>query len=272
MVTVVIIAAGKWPDDLESLLIGAKWIPRRLGLDRGTRDPGLLRHEESPNARQELEASRSVLLAHAELENVTRVIREVIAAHRNARPYVLVVVPRPDRPSGRRAIIRALRAGADDFVAAARIASELPLRLNALVRRARRWETPRSRCIGEIELERGTRLLRHGERAVSLTRSEYRVLTCLLERAGSPVTRPTIQKRLASISRSSKASMIDVYVLYLRRKLKQLETNCVIQTVRGVGYVLTSPPNIAPQNAGAERASGADRTAKKRPHALAVVR
>ena len=271
MVTVVIIAAGKWPDDLESLLMRTKWTPRRLELDHKAGETGLARHEESLHARQEPEASRSVLLAHAELGNLSRVIREVIAAYRSLRPHVLVVVPRPDRPSGRRAIIRALRAGADDFVAAARIASELPLRLNALVRRARRWKAPRSRCIGGIELERRTRLLRHGERAVSLTPCEYRVLTCLFAHAGSPVTRHTIQKRLAGISRSSKANMIDVYVLYLRRKLKQIESSCVIQTVRGVGYVLTSPPNITSRNAAAEHTSGADRVAK-RPRALVVVR
>jgi len=112
------------------------------------------------------------------------------------------------------------------------------LEVTRTIRRARRRELGCLQLIGGLQLDRGGRRVRHGEKVVSLTPCEYRVFACLAGRPGHVVSRVSIQKRLAARSRSASKNMVDVYVLYLRRKLASLECSCSIRTTRGVGYAL----------------------------------
>lgn len=104
---------------------------------------------------------------------------------------------------------------------------------------ARRREMGRVQQICDLELDRGAHQLRHGEKTVSLTPCEYRVFACLARRPGHTVSRTHILNDLARRSRSVSKNMVDVYVLYIRRKLATLECSCSIRTIRGVGYALT---------------------------------
>jgi DNA-binding response OmpR family regulator len=183
------------------------------------------------------------LIAPVDLLHADRAVEQILGQCNRVR--VLLVVPDVMDRDARRALMRALRAGADDFVAAAAVASELALRLGAGRGRARRREMTRLQRICGLQLERGSRRLRHGEKIVSLTPCEYRVFSCLAGRTGHAVSRATIQKDLARRSRSASKNMVDVYVLYLRRKLAMLECSCSIRTIRGVGYALNDESDAA---------------------------
>jgi DNA-binding response OmpR family regulator len=172
-----------------------------------------------------------------DLLEADRAVEEVL--RQGTRVRVVLVVPDSMDRELRRALMRALHAGADDFVAASALASELALRLGAGRGRARRREMGRLQQICGLQLDRGARRLRHGEKTVSLTPCEYRVFSCLAGRPGHAVSRVAIQKDLARRSRSASKNMVDVYVLYLRRKLATLDCGCSIRTIRGVGYALT---------------------------------
>jgi len=234
MVAVILVSHTVIADDLESLLKAGGWAPYRLANPiRDAEADAQLRAALALPA-QRRPAPQMALIAPVDLLEAERAVEHVLAQCRRVR-VVLVAPDSIDRES-RRAIIRALRAGADDFVTASAMASELTLRLSA--GRGRRREMGRLQRICGLQLERGARRLRHGDKTVSLTPCEYRVFSCLASRPGHVVSRATIQRHLARRSRSASKNMVDVYVLYLRRKLAALECSCSIRTIRGVGYAI----------------------------------
>ena len=238
MVAVILVSHGVLSSRLESLLKAAGWTPRRLPHDDG--EGGLEAQFKSALAAP-VEANRTprtALIVAVDLSAADRVVEQILG--QCGRLRVVVVTPDAMDREGRRAVFRALRAGADDFVAASALASEMVLRLTGRGR-PRRREMGRLQRICGLQLERGTRRLRHGNRTVALTPCEYRVFSCLARRAGHAVSRATIQKDLARRSRSVSKNMVDVYVLYLRRKLATLECSCEIRTIRSVGYALSDP-------------------------------
>ena len=236
MIAVILVGQGLVTDSLESLLKVAGWAPRPLttfdrdaDLDRELR-AALTASGERPAA------PRTAFIASMDLVDAHRAVEQVLG--QCSRVRVVLVAPDAIDRDLRRAIVRALRAGADDFVTLSAVPNELTLRLSAGRGWARRREMARLQRICGLQLERNARRLRHGEKIVSLTPCEYRVFTCLARRQGHVVSRASIQKHLARRSRSASKNMVDVYVLYLRRKLATLECSCSIRTIRGVGYAL----------------------------------
>lgn len=230
MIAVILVGRGLGVDSLESLLKAAGWTPQRLANFEGELRAALTLSGEHPSA------PRAALIAAMDLTDADRAVEQILG--QCSRVRVVLVAPDAIDRETRRAIVRALRAGADDFVTLSALASELTLRLSAGRGWARRREMGRLQRICGLQLERGSRRLRHGEKIVSLTPCEYRVFACLARRQGHVVSRAAIQKNLARRSRSASKNMVDVYVLYLRRKLATLECSCAIRTIRGVGYAL----------------------------------
>ena len=235
MIAVILVGHELDGDGLESLLKVAGWAPRRLANFEGDGDldqelRAALTSGERPST------PRTAFIAAMALQDAHRAVEQVLGHCSRAR--VVLVAPDAIDREIRRAIVRALRAGADDFVTMSAVATELTLRLSAGRGWARRREMGRLQRICGIQLERGARRLRHGDRIVSLTPCEYRVFACLARRQGHVVSRASIQKQLARRSRSASKNMVDVYVLYIRRKLATLECSCSIRTIRGVGYAL----------------------------------
>ena len=237
MVAVILVSRGLAAVDLESLLKVAGWAPRRLSEAGGDDwlDAQLRLARSAPQDGNR--APRTALIATVDLIEADRAVEQILG--QCGRIRVVLVVPDSLGREPRRALLRALRAGADDFVAVSAIASELALRIGAGRGGARRRELTRLQRICGLQLERGARRLRHGEKSVSLTPCEYRVFACLAGRPGHAVSRATIHKDLARRSRSTSKNMVDVYVLYLRRKLAMLGCSCSIRTIRGVGYALS---------------------------------
>lgn len=237
MVAVILVSRGLVTDDLESLLKPAGWATRHLPTKED--DGGwvaslkmILVPSEGHNSLR-----HSAWIAAVDLHDADRTVEQIRGQCNRVR--IILVAPDSLDREGRRAILRALRSGADDFVAASAVAGELPLRLNAVRSRSRRREAGRLQQICGLQLERGARRLRHGEKTVLLTPCEFRVFACLAGRPGHTVSRAAIQKDLARRSRSASKNMVDVYVLYLRRKLATLGCSCSIRTIRGVGYTLS---------------------------------
>ena len=247
MVAVILVSQGLVADNLESLLKAAGWAPRWLSDADGDGElDAQLRVAIAPQGERG-SAPHAALIASIDLLEADRVAEQILGNCSRVR-VVLIAPDSMDRET-RRAIVRALRAGADDFVTMSAVARELTLRLSAGRGRARRRELGRLQRICGLQLERGARRLRHGEKTVSLTPCEYRVFASLASRAGHTVSRATIQKDLARRSRSVSKNMVDVYVLYLRRKLATLHSSCSIRTIRGVGYALTDEQLLgAPTN------------------------
>jgi two-component system phosphate regulon response regulator OmpR len=132
--------------------------------------------------------------------------------------------------------IEGLRLGADDYLGKPFDPQELVLRIEAILRRAgARAATPRlSLGAYAFDLERGQLL--EGETPIRLTEGETRLLKRLAQSAHMPIDRV----ELMDDSDDGAGRAVDVQVTRLRRKIEpDPQAPRYLQTVRGIGYMLT---------------------------------
>ncbi|MBT9330284.1 response regulator transcription factor [Paracidobacterium acidisoli] len=130
--------------------------------------------------------------------------------------------------------LRCFEMGADDCMLKPFSFAELRARCRVLLRR--RGDTGLVLRHGGVEVNRVERtVVRDGE-AVTLTNKEFALLECLLLQRGRAVSRATLLERVWNLSPDGATNVVDVYVNYLRRKLKDCGPEPLIQTVRGQGY------------------------------------
>jgi two-component system, OmpR family, response regulator MprA len=133
--------------------------------------------------------------------------------------------------------VAGLDAGADDYLSKPFSLRELMARLRALMRRTEAAEEPQLRY-ADLTLDRRTRDVRRGDRALDLTRTEFSLLELLMEHPRVVLSRSQIFEHVWGYDFGPTSNSLGVYVGYLRRKLEADGEPRLIQTVRGVGYSL----------------------------------
>jgi two-component system response regulator MprA len=129
-----------------------------------------------------------------------------------------------------------LEAGADDYLVKPFANEELVARLRALLRRAgKASETIR---FADLDLDLLTRDARRGSREIRLSRMEFDVLEFFLRHPSQVLARATIYERVWGYDGSLSSNSLDMVVSHLRRKLEIDGEPRLIQTVRGVGFML----------------------------------
>jgi len=137
--------------------------------------------------------------------------------------------------------VEGLEAGADDYLAKPFALEELLARLRALLRRTGSQGKSEVLKLGPLSMDTGGREVRIGQRQVELTRTEFSLLELFLRNPGLVLSRPTINERVWGFDFGPMSNSLGVYIGYLRRKLEAEGEPRLIQTVRGVGYVLRRP-------------------------------
>jgi DNA-binding response OmpR family regulator len=129
--------------------------------------------------------------------------------------------------------IAGLDAGADDYLLKPFDLDELRARIRAIVRRSEGQIESRL-YFGALILDSAARTVTVGGNSVSLTRSEFALLELLLIRRGRVVSRSDIDAHLHGWQTENDSNVLDVHISILRKKIG----GGVIQTVRGVGYIV----------------------------------
>src|SRR4029450_10293197 len=133
--------------------------------------------------------------------------------------------------------VAGLDAGADDYMAKPFPLAELSARLRALLRRG----TPRESVLRVADLEMDTirRTVRRAGSAIDLKPKEYALLEFLMRNSDRPLTRSLIIEHVWDIHFDSISNVVEVHINSLRNKIDRGFPVQLIQTVRGVGYMLT---------------------------------
>lgn len=137
--------------------------------------------------------------------------------------------------------VRALDAGADDFLTKPFALVELQARMKAVLRRAK--PTQERIQTGDLILDCARRKASRGGRQVDLAPREFDILEYLMRNCGQSLSRTMIVQHVWEKDYDGLTNIVDVYIRHLRTKLDEGYEEKLIQTVRGVGYSIRCSVN-----------------------------
>jgi len=134
-----------------------------------------------------------------------------------------------DRVSG-------LEAGADDYVVKPFAIEELLARIRAVLRRVERPMID-DLTINHLTIDQKAHQVFYLDKEILLTKTEYDLLVYFMENNNIVLTRDVILEKVWGYETEVETNVVDVYIRHLRKKLPE-EIASLIETVRGVGYVM----------------------------------
>jgi two-component system response regulator MprA len=134
--------------------------------------------------------------------------------------------------------VQGLDGGADDYLVKPFAPSELLARLRALLRRTKITQAETVLVFADLYLDPVTRETRRGDRSFELTPKEFELFQLLMRHPRQVLVRDRILEEVWNYDFGGEDNVLEVYIGYLRKKTEAGGEPRLIQTVRGVGYVL----------------------------------
>lgn len=138
--------------------------------------------------------------------------------------------------------VAGLDSGADDYLVKPFAPAELLARVRALLRRTEPSGREKALGYADLSLDPVTRETRRAARAFALTPTEFELLHYLLRHPRQVLTRDRLLQSVWGYDFEGNGNILEVYIGYLRTKTEAGGEPRLIQTVRGVGYVLREEP------------------------------
>jgi two-component system copper resistance phosphate regulon response regulator CusR len=169
---------------------------------------------------------------------------------RKLGPPVLILSARgglDDRVTG-------LEQGADDYLVKPFAFVELLARVRALLRRGQ--PAPERLQVGDLTMDCTRRKVIRADETIDLAPKEFGILEYMMRNRGRPLSRTMIVEHVWDMDYDGLTNIVDVYIRHLRSKIDDNYPQKLIQTVRGVGYMIEAPdkPAGAPSGPAAEPA------------------
>lgn len=137
--------------------------------------------------------------------------------------------------------VKGLELGADDYLVKPFSFAELLARVRTILRRGRSGMEPTSLQVADLELDLLRRRVIRGGRKIDLTAKEFGLLELLMRRRGEVLPRSLIASQVWDMNFDGDTNVIEVAMRRLRVKIDEGREIKLIQTVRGMGYVLEAP-------------------------------
>ena len=154
---------------------------------------------------------------------------------RKTSPPVLILSAR-DAVDDR---VKGLENGADDYLVKPFAYVELLARVRVLLRRGQ--PTPERLQVGDLSLDCIRRKVTRGGENIELAPKEFSILEYLMRNRGRPLSRTMIVEHVWDMDYDGLTNIVDVYIRHLRSKIDDKWPLKMIQTVRGIGYMLDVP-------------------------------
>ena len=155
--------------------------------------------------------------------------------NRKTSPPVLILSAR-DAVDDR---VKGLELGADDYLTKPFAFVEMLARVRALMRRGQ--PTPERLQVGELALDCIRRKVTRSNENVELAPKEFSILEYMMRNRGRPLSRTMIVEHVWDMDYDGLTNIVDVYIRHLRSKIDDKWPLKMIQTVRGIGYMLDAP-------------------------------
>jgi two-component system OmpR family response regulator len=138
--------------------------------------------------------------------------------------------------------VTGLLIGGDDYVTKPFSVAEVIARVHALLRRTQEGPVEENvLSYADLRMDEDTHQVRRGDRLIELSPTEYRLLRYLLTNAGRVVSKAQILDRVWQYDFGGEAAVVEKFMSNLRRKVDATDPP-LLETVRGFGYVLRTPP------------------------------
>jgi two-component system copper resistance phosphate regulon response regulator CusR len=145
--------------------------------------------------------------------------------------------------------VKGLEQGADDYLTKPFAFVELLARVRALLRRGQ--PAPERLQVGDLVLDCIRRKVSRGAEAIELAPKEFGILEYMMRNHGRPLSRTMIVEHVWDMDYDGLTNIVDVYIRHLRSKIDDRFAQKLIQTVRGIGYMIEAPDKPAERPADA---------------------
>jgi two-component system copper resistance phosphate regulon response regulator CusR len=159
--------------------------------------------------------------------------------NRKAGPPVLILSAR----GGLDDRVRGLEQGADDYLVKPFAFVELLARVRALLRRGQ--PAPERLQVADLSLDCIRRKVTRGSETIELAPKEFGILEYMMRNPGRPLSRTMIVEHVWDMDYDGLTNIVDVYIRHLRSKIDDRFSQKLIQTVRGIGYLIDAPEKPA---------------------------